>query len=234
MGTKQKAVANRSLLGLEANSAFEGLLFELFPLCLVVEIQQCDFDVTGKSYFLISRVADAESCLCQLLEVINIRIHNKIPPAIFPQTVAILCEAQDATDLVEPGKSRVKFYASERHVNLQMVEDIWTFGGLRRDPDALRGLELLRHFWADIQMREGYYTMPRGFCELGKSSAGFEAPMMFHFHLDGSQSPFPDPQMYVCVFGMNSRKLVEGLTTFYRRVGWEEMASHYQANFLAN
>lgn len=139
-----------------------------------------------------------------------------------------------STDLVEPGKSRVKFYASERHVNLQMVEDIWTFGGLRRDPDALRGLELLRHFWADIQMREGYYTMPRGFCELGKSSAGFEAPMMFHFHLDGSQSPFPDPQMYVCVFGMNSRKLVEGLTTFYRRVGWEEMASHYQANFLAN
>ncbi|KAI9370291.1 Tryprostatin B synthase [Aspergillus egyptiacus] len=139
-----------------------------------------------------------------------------------------------ATDLVEPGRARVKLYASERQVDLKMVEDIWTFGGLRTDADALAGLEMLRHFWSDIHMREGYYTMPRDFCELGKPSAGYEAPMMFHFHLDGGASPFPEPQMYVCVFGMNSRDLVDGLTAFYRRVGWEEMAAHYKSNFLAN
>ncbi|KAJ5563108.1 tryprostatin B synthase [Penicillium sp. DV-2018c] len=139
-----------------------------------------------------------------------------------------------ATDLVEPARSRVKIYASERQVDLKMVEDIWTFGGLRTDPDALAGLEILKHFWSDINMREGWYTMPLGFCELGKPSAGFECPMMFHFHLDGSSSPFPEPQMYVCVFGMNSRDLLDGLTKFYRRVGWEDMATYYKSNFLAN
>jgi DMATS type aromatic prenyltransferase len=139
-----------------------------------------------------------------------------------------------STDLVEPGKSRVKIYVSERQVDLKMVEDIWTFGGARTDADALAGLEMLKHFWSDIHMREGWYTMPVDFCELGKPSVGFECSMMFHFHLDGSSSPFPEPQMYVCVFGMNSRDLVDGLTTFYRRVGWEDMATHYKSNFLAN
>ncbi|KAE8320593.1 aromatic prenyltransferase [Aspergillus sergii] len=98
-----------------------------------------------------------------------------------------------------------------------MVKDIWTFGGLRTDPDALAGLELLRQFWSDLRMREGYHTMPLSMCKPGKPSAGYEAPMMFHFHLDGSSSPFPDPQMYVCVFGMNSRGLISRLATFFDR-----------------
>ncbi|CAG8909343.1 unnamed protein product [Penicillium egyptiacum] len=138
-----------------------------------------------------------------------------------------------ACDLVDPAKSRVKFYAGERRVDLQTVEDIWTFSGQRTDPDAIAGLELLKQFWHCLPVREGFFPMPSEHCELGKPAKGFEVPLMFHFNFDG-KSPFPEPQLYICMFGVNSRDVMDGLTRFFEQIEWEEMAKHYKANFLAN
>ncbi|KAL4861808.1 Tryprostatin B synthase [Aspergillus spectabilis] len=138
-----------------------------------------------------------------------------------------------ACDLVEPAKARIKFYAGERNVDLATVEDIWTFAGQRKDPDTLAGLEMLKTLWRFLPVREGPCPMPSWFCELGKSAKGFQVPMMFHFNLDGA-TPFPEPQMYICVFGLNSREVVESLAGFMRHVGWDAMARHYADNFLGN
>ncbi|KAK6820188.1 hypothetical protein RU639_007485 [Aspergillus parasiticus] len=138
-----------------------------------------------------------------------------------------------ACDLVEPAKSRIKFYAGERHVDLSTVEDIWTFSGRRTDPDTLAGMDMLKRLWSFLPVREGLCPMPADFCELGKPAEGFQVPMMFHFNLDGL-TPYPEPQMYICVFGINSRHVIDGLTEFMRSVGWKDMATHYKANFLGN
>jgi DMATS type aromatic prenyltransferase len=138
-----------------------------------------------------------------------------------------------ACDLVEPSKSRIKFYAGERQVDLKTVTDIWTFAGRRNDPDTLAGLDLLKTLWGFLPVREGLCPIPPGFCELGKPAKGYQVPMMFHFNLDGL-SPYPEPQMYLCVFGINSAVVIDGLTNFMRHIGWNDMATHYKSNFLAN
>ncbi|GFF31225.1 hypothetical protein IFM51744_01374 [Aspergillus udagawae] len=136
-------------------------------------------------------------------------------------------------DLVEPTKSRIKFYAGERQVDLQVVTDIWTFSGRRNDSDTLAGLGILKVLWSYLPVREGFSTMPASFCEVGKSAKGMQVPMMFHFNLDGL-SPYPEPQMYICVFGIPSSSVIDGLTRFLDHVGWKDMAAHYKSNFLCN
>jgi DMATS type aromatic prenyltransferase len=138
-----------------------------------------------------------------------------------------------ACDLVDPASSRIKYYVAEQHCDLAVMEDVWTFGGRRNDPDTVAGLALLRQFWRLIPKIEGHCPFPSDFCEVGKPAHGYRCLSMLHFNLDG-QTEFPEPQMYICTFGQNDRAILEGLTKFFELVGWADMAQHYAPNFLAN
>ncbi|KAA8652097.1 brevianamide F prenyltransferase ftmB [Aspergillus tanneri] len=137
-----------------------------------------------------------------------------------------------ACDLVEPSKSRIKFYTAELQVDLDTVADVWTFGGRRTDPQTLAGLELLKLLWRLLPIREGFRPPPEGFSEIGKPAKETRIPLMFHFDMVEAHE-FPEPQVYIPLFGEDDLAIVDGLTTFFRHVGWESMAEHYKSNFLS-
>ncbi|PYI20204.1 dimethylallyl tryptophan synthase [Aspergillus violaceofuscus CBS 115571] len=134
-------------------------------------------------------------------------------------------------DLVEPSKSRIKLYCYETQLELDSIADIWTLGGRRTDPGTIAGLELLKELWQLLPITEGRCALPNCFYELGESPQE-QLPLMTNFTLSPN-SLLPEPQIYFPSFGQNDKVTADGLEAFFRRVGYEGMATTYASDLAA-
>lgn len=129
-------------------------------------------------------------------------------------------------DLIQPLKSRVKIYVLERMVSLPALKDIWTMGGRRQDPSTLAGLRLMTELWDLIQLPTGLLSYPDGYLQLG-NKPNEQLPLMANYTLRQGED-LPEPQVYFTTFGMNDQRVMDGLTTFFERQGWTDMAQSYK------
>ncbi|KAF7588835.1 hypothetical protein BBP40_005189 [Aspergillus hancockii] len=134
-------------------------------------------------------------------------------------------------DLIDPKKSRIKIYLLERMVSLQSMEDLWTLGGTRWDASTLAGLEMIRELWGLIKLPEGLRGYPEPFLPLG-TIPHEQLPLMANYTLH-QDDPIPEPQIYFTTFGVNDAQVANGLTTFFERHGWTDMAQKYKDSLRA-
>jgi tryptophan dimethylallyltransferase len=129
-------------------------------------------------------------------------------------------------DLIDPTKSRIKIYLSERMVSLSAMEDLWTLGGRRSDSSTTAGFEMIQELWDLLQIPPGLRSYPEPYLALG-TIPDEQLPTMVNYTLHHND-PMPEPQVYFTVFGMNDMAVADALTTFFERHGWTDMARKYK------
>ncbi|KAI1453252.1 4-dimethylallyl tryptophan synthase [Annulohypoxylon moriforme] len=143
------------------------------------------------------------------------------------------CPRLLSCDLVEPSKSRIKIYISERVVSLPAMKDLWTLGGRRNDPSTIAGFEMIRELWELLQIPTGVRSYPESYLPLGtRPDHGELLPTMANYTLL-PDSPVPEPQLYFSVFGMNDMAVADALTIFFTRRGWTGMSLKYKDSLKA-
>ncbi|KAL4924211.1 tryptophan dimethylallyltransferase fgaPT2 [Aspergillus undulatus] len=133
-----------------------------------------------------------------------------------------------STDLLKPSSSRIKIYVLEESVSWSSVANLWTLGGRRNDASTLTGLTLLRELWDLIALPTpaGKIAYPDGFLSLD-TKVNEQLPLMANFTLHHND-PVPEPQIYLTTFGMSDERVVDALSEFFERQGWEGMARGYR------
>jgi tryptophan 4-dimethylallyltransferase/cyclo-acetoacetyl-L-tryptophan dimethylallyltransferase len=106
-------------------------------------------------------------------------------------------------DLIKRSESRIKIYFMETQLDFASLADIWTVGNRRRDPETMRGLELLKMLWNSLPFAKGHCTLSNAFHELGTSPAE-RLPFIVNFCLHPN-NPVPEPQIYFPTFGQKIR-----------------------------
>jgi tryptophan 4-dimethylallyltransferase/cyclo-acetoacetyl-L-tryptophan dimethylallyltransferase len=134
-------------------------------------------------------------------------------------------------DLIKRSESRIKIYFMETQLDFASLADIWTVGNRRRDPETMRGLELLKMLWNSLPFAKGHCTLSNAFHELGTSPAE-RLPFIVNFCLHPN-NPVPEPQIYFPTFGQNDQALADGLAAFFDYAGMQEVAKVYISQLQA-
>ncbi|THC91449.1 hypothetical protein EYZ11_009095 [Aspergillus tanneri] len=134
-------------------------------------------------------------------------------------------------DLVKPSESRIKVYCFEIQLDFDSIAGIWTLGGRLNDAETLAGLELLRKLWDLLPVTEGRCPLPNCFYEPGQSPKE-QLPFIINFSLSPNK-PFPEPQIYFPAFGQNDKAIADGLTTFFKDVGYAGLAKTYSSDLAS-
>ncbi|KAF7596490.1 hypothetical protein BBP40_001362 [Aspergillus hancockii] len=133
-------------------------------------------------------------------------------------------------DLIEPHRTRFKFYIAEFQVDLDHAGDLWTLGGRLGDPETMTGLEIVRDLWKSFGIRDGLREQ--------KNRPGHSGdppniiPMLFNLEISPG-SPCPQPKIYFPTTGMNDLAIAEAMTEFFRRHGLDGYAESYIADLAS-
>ena len=120
-------------------------------------------------------------------------------------------------DCEKPGSSRVKLYVSAKNITLETLENVWTLGGRLTTPANLDALALLQELWqaltptdqdTGIRMTIGYELAP------------------------GSDTP--QPKAYLPLSDKNDMEVAKTLSSFFKRLGWMDLAQSYTESLSSN
>jgi DMATS type aromatic prenyltransferase len=118
-------------------------------------------------------------------------------------------------DCIEPTKSRVKIYGSKFDSTWRKSEEIWTCGGQWTDPITMKGLSYLKELWDLLKIEE-----------VQASPTFFRPPLVWTYELHpGDKTPIP--RIYIPAHTESDLKIAQGLTAFFERLGWTDLAETY-------
>ncbi|KAG9231683.1 tryptophan dimethylallyltransferase-domain-containing protein [Amylocarpus encephaloides] len=127
-------------------------------------------------------------------------------------------------DVVKPGKSsRVKIYIRPYKTSFNSVKHFYTLGGLLNDDTTLKGVVLLRLFYEVVfDIKDGDEDT-----ELTAYHPGWGSVLFNCAFKPGA--PLPVPQFYVTIWKYmpTDISIVEKLSEFWKRIGWEKQANKY-------
>ncbi|PLB53720.1 cyclo-L-Trp-L-Trp prenyltransferase [Aspergillus steynii IBT 23096] len=182
---------------------------------------------SGLLFQCLSKVMGNDS-LQQSLSILESYMQDKTvksPPPTGPPGPPDVELTGVSCDLVEPSKTRFKLYSYSLEVSLASACDMWTLGGRLQHPEILKGLEIVRKLWSIFNIPEERRQIPDG-------SWKDPIPLMFNFEIyPGAQ--YPQPKMYLPIFGMSDREKAQALVTFFQENGWDEQARDYMDNMIA-
>ncbi|KAF9885006.1 hypothetical protein FE257_000829 [Aspergillus nanangensis] len=127
-------------------------------------------------------------------------------------------------DVVPPGKnSRFKIYIRPFKTSFNSVKYFYTLGGMLSDDVTLKGVELLRTFYEVLfDIKDGEEDK-----ELTAYNPGWGSVLFNCAFKPGA--PLPVPQFYITIwkFMSSDRDIIERMTEFWRRIGWNQQADRY-------
>lgn len=204
-----------------------------------------DFDggkVTTKAY--IFPLLKAVQTGIPALDLVSLAIRNLDTPAMsvlpgwnavedFIRTCPIASRPKIefvAVDCVAPAESRIKIYVRTPHVALEKVKDVFTLGGrLNNDPTIQTALGMLEELWRLVlrlpdDLRNSDELHPRDENSAGHRTAG----TLFNFEIKPGAA-LPEPKLYIPVrhYARSDLDIARGLTAFFRRRGWTNLAETY-------
>ncbi|PGH35546.1 hypothetical protein GX50_01648 [[Emmonsia] crescens] len=127
-------------------------------------------------------------------------------------------------DLIDPNKSRFKIYVFDLQVDFESIARIWTLGGQLNDSETLDGLSLLKELWEYMNIPSGTRKMPERVNREGDPPD--RVPVCANFEiLPGKRCP--QPKIYLPTLGISDKVIADGLTNFFGRHGYTELAKSY-------
>ncbi|KAE8351953.1 aromatic prenyltransferase [Aspergillus coremiiformis] len=127
-------------------------------------------------------------------------------------------------DLIEPHKTRFKFYIAEFQVDIAHAVSLWTLGGKLAGPETMTGLEMVRELWKALEIQDGLREQ--------KNRPGHSGdppniiPMLFNLEIYAGTA-YPQPKIYFPTTGINDRVVARVMVEFFRRHGLEAHAESY-------
>ncbi|KAK1142341.1 aromatic prenyltransferase (DMATS family) [Aspergillus melleus] len=135
-----------------------------------------------------------------------------------------------AFDCVDPRQSRIKLYLRAYHTSLRDVLDVYTLGGRLKDETTLAGIKNLRELWPLLLDVPAGYKDEDPLPNKSHRTAGF----FYNFHIRPGKT-YPETQVYIPVrhYGKSDLAVAQGLATYFRRHGWNELAESYPQDLQA-
>ncbi|OGM48351.1 putative dimethylallyl tryptophan synthase [Aspergillus bombycis] len=133
-------------------------------------------------------------------------------------------------DLVEPHKTRFKFYIAQFQVSIENAVSLWSLGGQVTDPETMTGLAMLRDLWNSLDIRDGLREQknrpgnPGDPCNV--------VPMLFNLEIFPDKA-YPQPKIYFPTTGMNDMAVAKTMVEFFRQHGLHEHAQSYIDNLAS-
>ncbi|KAL2373487.1 hypothetical protein RJ035_000533 [Blastomyces gilchristii] len=131
-----------------------------------------------------------------------------------------------ACDLIDPKKSRFKIYIFDLQVDFESITRIWTLGGQLNDPETLYGLSLLKELWEAMNIPAGTRTMPDRVNREGDPPD--RVPLCSNFEIFPGKR-CPQPKIYLPTLGISDKAIADGLTNFFEKHGYTELAKSYSS-----
>jgi tryptophan 7-dimethylallyltransferase len=127
-------------------------------------------------------------------------------------------------DCNEPRDSRIKVYLRTPYTSFRHVSDIYTLGGRLKDTTTVAGVEILRELWPLLLDVPADYANDDPLPPNDHRTAGFG----FNFEIRPGKT-YPEPKVYIPVkhYGKTDMAVAEGLATYFRRQGWNDLANSY-------
>ncbi|PYI35964.1 Cdpnpt in complex with Thiolodiphosphate and (S) Benzodiazependione [Aspergillus indologenus CBS 114.80] len=132
-------------------------------------------------------------------------------------------------DLVDPHRTRLKFYLAEFDVRFDRVVEHWTMGGQlnKEDPDITEGLAMLDDLWRALDIVEGPRAYPKRPSQPGDPPTYL--PLMLNYEIHpGRRAPIP--KFYFPISGIPDKKVAAVLTDFFEHHDMPDQAAVYAAN----
>ncbi|KAK7184385.1 hypothetical protein DPSP01_013831 [Paraphaeosphaeria sporulosa] len=127
-------------------------------------------------------------------------------------------------DVVKPGKnSRIKIYIRPHKTSFNCAKYFYTLGGLLNDDATLEGIRILRIFYEVLlDIKEGEEDKELTTYQSGSGSLLFNCAFR-------PGAALPIPQFYITIwkFMPSNAVIMERLTAFWRRIGWNQQAEKY-------
>ncbi|KAF2450926.1 aromatic prenyltransferase [Karstenula rhodostoma CBS 690.94] len=127
-------------------------------------------------------------------------------------------------DVVKPGKSsRIKIYIRPHNTSFNSAKYFYTLGGLLNDDATLEGVRILRIFYETLfDIKEGEEDKELTSYHPGNGSVLFNCAFR-------PGAALPIPQFYITIwkFLPSNASIIERLTEFWRRIGWNRQAEKY-------
>lgn len=135
-----------------------------------------------------------------------------------------------AFDCVDPHQSRIKLYLRAYHTSLHDVLDVYTLGGRLKDDTTLAGIKILRELWPLLLDVPAGYKDEDPLPSKSHRTAGF----LYNIHIRPGKT-YPETQVYIPVrhYGKNDLAVAQGLATYFRRQGWNDLADSYAKDLQA-
>ncbi|KAE8163707.1 aromatic prenyltransferase [Aspergillus tamarii] len=148
----------------------------------------------------------------------------------FASTPATTAPYWISCDLVEPDKTRFKFYIAQFQVSIENAVDLWTLGGMVSDPETMTGLAMVRDLWNSLDIQDGFREQknrpgnPGDPCNI--------LPMLFNLEIFPGKA-YPQPKIYFPTTGMNDLAVARVMVEFFGRHGLHEHAQSYIDNLAS-
>lgn len=176
---------------------------------------------------------DPDSQLAESVSMLNGYLDSRRGDTDSPESTPSISLLFCSCDLIDPSVSRIKLYVVEMDVSFARIEDVWTFGGRLKDPATLKGLELLRRLWSLFLIPEGRRAEIKDFHDIrGPPPKSGQLPLLFNFGLQPGAS-YPEPKIYLPVFGENDMAISKALEVFFSELGWTELSASYKENLAS-
>ncbi|KAE8368438.1 aromatic prenyltransferase [Aspergillus caelatus] len=133
-------------------------------------------------------------------------------------------------DLVEPHKTRFKFYIAQFQVSIENAEDLWTLGGRVSDPETMTGFAMVRDLWNPLDIKDGLREQQNRPGNRGDPCNIL--PMLFNLEILPGKA-YPQPKIYFPTTGMNDLVVARVVVEFFRRHGLHEHAQSYIDNLTS-
>lgn len=186
----------------------------------------CDDEVVVKIYLIPNMKARASGT--PLAELLTGSIHAIYRDTIDRETLATVINYLDRTsnfndatwfsfDCIPRSQSRIKLYGSDFRTTWSRAEDLWTVGGRYTDAVTMKGLAYLKELW-DLLPIQDFETLPE--------QAVQNPPMLWAYEIRPGDK-IPSPRIYIPGHCLNDKKVADGLSAFFKRVGWSDLGDQY-------
>ena len=134
-------------------------------------------------------------------------------------------------DVVKPGKSsRIKVYVRPSKTSFNSVKYFYTLGGLLTDDATVKGVELLRTFYEVLfDIKDGEEDK-----ELTVYHPGFGSVLFNCAFKPGATLPVPQFYIWAGRFIPSDDSIIDRLTAFWRRIGWNQQADKFVKDWQDN
>nr|WJL30548.1 AtaPT E91Q/Y413S [Vector pET-M11-AtaPTE91Q/Y413S] len=126
-------------------------------------------------------------------------------------------------DCIDPMLSRLKVYLATFRMDLSLIRDYWTLGGLLTDAGTMKGLEMVETLAKTLKLGD----------EACETLDAERLPFGINYAMKPGTAELAPPQIYFPLLGINDGFIADALVEFFQYMGWEDQANRYKDELKA-